>query len=160
MTLTSGLCKLAQVFIQRLKCFSCAENVPVPDQLRTPAGIKQVKTVLRDKFAKSRGLQLHCIKLACRWPDHRSPYADLLGWLTTLGDVEALGYQWQGQKDKSHNADRLLKQVSKLHLMHHCNPACNSTRKHNRLSMHLNENCMQEIGPAWFQTSIYLSAGC
>lgn len=105
-----------QVSTPRLKRFSCAENVPVPDQLRTPAGIKQVKTVLRDKFAKSRELQLHCIKLACRWPDHRSPYADLLGWLTTLGDVEALGYQWQGQKDKSHNADRLLKQVSKLHL--------------------------------------------
>ncbi len=89
----------------------CAENVPVPDQLRNPAGIKQLKTALRDKFAKSRALQLHCIKLACRWPDHSSPYADLLGWLTTLGDVEALGYQWQGQKDKSHNADRLLKQV-------------------------------------------------
>ncbi|KAA6421238.1 MAG: hypothetical protein FRX49_08937 [Trebouxia sp. A1-2] len=85
------------------------ENVPVPDQLRNPPGIKQLKTALKDKFAKSRALQLHCIKLACRWPDHSSPYADLLGWLTTLGDVEALGYQWQGQKDKSHNADRLLK---------------------------------------------------
>ena len=52
------------------------------------------------------------MKLACRWPDYRSSYADLLGLLTTLGDVEALGYQWQGQKDKTHNADRLLKQVS------------------------------------------------
>ena len=51
------------------------------------------------------------MKLACRWPDYRSPYADLLGLLTTLGDVEALGFQWQGQKDKTHNADRLLKQV-------------------------------------------------
>lgn len=90
----------------------CAENVPVPEQLRNPAGIKQLKGILKDKFAKSRELQLHCIKLACRWPDHRSPYADLLGWLTTLGDIEALGYQWQGQKDKSHNADRLLKQAS------------------------------------------------
>lgn len=110
-TFETGLCTCAQK-LQRLNHFSCAENVPVPDQLRTPAGIKQVKTVLRDKFAKSRELQLHCIKLACRWPDHRSPYADLLGWLTTLGDVEALGYQWQGQKDKSHNADRLLKQVN------------------------------------------------
>lgn len=87
--------------------------MPVPDQLRNPPGIKQLKTALKDKFAKSRALQLHCIKLACRWPDHSSPYADLLGWLTTLGDVEALGYQWQGQKDKSHNADRLLKPVSR-----------------------------------------------
>lgn len=51
------------------------------------------------------------MKLACRWPDYRSPYADWLGLLTTLGDVETLGYQWQGQKDKTHNADRLLKQV-------------------------------------------------
>ncbi len=96
----------------------CAENVPVPEQLRKPAGIKQLKTLLSDKFAKSRELQLHCIKLACRWPDHRSPYADLLGWLTTLGDVEALGYQWQGQKDKSYNADRLLKQAGFLGVMH------------------------------------------
>ena len=96
---------------------ACAENVPVPEQLRSPTGIKQLKSLLKDKFAKSRDLQLHCIKLACRWPDHRSPYGDLLGWLTTLGDVEALGYQWQGQKDKSHNADRLLKQVRALGLL-------------------------------------------
>ena len=89
-----------------------AENVPIPEQLRDPAGVKQLKELLRDKFARARNLQLHCIKLACRWPDWRSPYANLLGWLTTLGDVEALGYQWQGQKDKIHNADRLLKQVS------------------------------------------------
>ena len=89
-----------------------AENVPVPEQLRDPSGIKQLKDLLKDRFAKTRSLQLHCIKLACRWPDCRSPYANLLGWLTTLGDVEALGYQWQGQKDKIHNADRLLKQAS------------------------------------------------
>lgn len=88
-----------------------AENVPIPEQLRDPAGVKRLKELLRDKFAKARNLQLHCIKLACRWPDWRSPYANLLGWLTTLGDIEALGYQWQGQKDKIHNADRLLKQV-------------------------------------------------
>ncbi len=89
-----------------------AENVPVPEQLRDPSGIKQLKDLLKHRFAKTRSLQLHCIKLACRWPDCRSPYANLLGWLTTLGDVEALGYQWQGQKDKIHNADRLLKQAS------------------------------------------------
>ncbi|DBA66805.1 TPA: hypothetical protein ACH3X2_001945 [Trebouxia sp. C0005] len=88
------------------------ENVPVPEQLRDPSGIKQLKDLLKDRFAKTRSLQLHCIKLACRWPDCRSPYANLLGWLTTLGDVEALGYQWQGQKDKIHNADRLLKQAA------------------------------------------------
>ncbi|KAL0044763.1 hypothetical protein WJX82_008656 [Trebouxia sp. C0006] len=88
------------------------ENVPVPEQLRDPSGIKQLKDLLKDRFAKTRSLQLHCIKLACRWPDCRSPYATLLGWLTTLGDVEALGYQWQGQKDKIHNADRLLKQAA------------------------------------------------
>lgn len=87
------------------------ENVPVPEQLRDPSGIKQLKDLLKDRFARTRSLQLHCIKLACRWPDCRSPYANLLGWLTTLGDVEALGYQWQGQKDKIHNADRLLKQA-------------------------------------------------
>lgn len=86
--------------------------MPVPEQLRDPAGIKQLTELLKDSFAKSRSLQLHCIKLACRWPDHRAPYANLLGLLTTLGDVEALGYQWQGQKDKIHNADRLLKQAS------------------------------------------------
>jgi hypothetical protein len=38
----------------------------------------------------------------------------LLGSLTTLGDVEALSYQWQGHADKVHNADRMLKRV-KLH---------------------------------------------
>lgn len=90
----------------------CAENVPIPDQLRTPAGIKNLRELLKDKFGKARQHQLHCMKLACHWPDYRSPYAELLGLLTTLGDVEALGYQWQGQKDKTHNADRLLKQVS------------------------------------------------
>ncbi|KAL3158692.1 hypothetical protein ABBQ32_011433 [Trebouxia sp. C0010 RCD-2024] len=88
------------------------ENVPIPEQLRDPIGVKQLKELLKDRFAKARNLQLHCIKLACRWPDWRSPYANLLGWLTTLGDVEALGYQWQGQKDKTHNADRLLKQAA------------------------------------------------
>lgn len=88
--------------------------MPIPDQLRDPAGVKKLKELLKDKFGKSRQHQLHCMKLACRWPDYRSPYADLLGLLTTLGDVEALGFQWQGQKDKMHNADRLLKQVSFL----------------------------------------------
>ena len=93
--------------LQRKLCY--AENVPVPEQLRSPTGVKLLKALLKDKFARSRDMQLHCIKLACRWADHRSPYAELLGWLTTLGDVEGLGYQWQGLKDKSHNADRLLK---------------------------------------------------
>ena len=101
-----------------------AENVPVPEQLRDPSGIKQLKDLLKDCFAKSRDLQLHCIKLACRWPDCRSPYANLLGWLTTLGDVEALGYQWQGQKDKIHNADRLLKQVN---ISTQCSLMCDTT---------------------------------
>ena len=98
-----------------------AENVPIPEQLRDPAGVKRLKELLRKKFARARNLQLHCIKLACRWPDWRSPYANLLGWLTTLGDVEALGYQWQGQKDKIHNADRLLKQVKMPAVCHATN---------------------------------------
>lgn len=88
-----------------------AENVPIPNELRSTSGVKQLKELLKHQFCKTRQHQLYCMKLACRWPDHRSPYADLLGLLTTLGDVEALGYQWQGKRDKTHNADRLLKQV-------------------------------------------------
>ena len=89
-----------------------ADTVSIPDQLRDPAGTKKLKELLRNSFARSRRLQLHCIKLACCWPDHKTPYANLLGNLVTSGDVEALGYQWQGQADKAQTANKLLKQAS------------------------------------------------
>ncbi len=79
-----------------------AENVAVPEQLRDATGIKQLTQLLKEEFANKLGKELYSIKLA---------YADLLGSLTTLGDVEALSYQWQGRADKVHNADRMLKRV-------------------------------------------------
>lgn len=88
-----------------------AENVAVPEQLRDATGIKQLTQLLKEEFANKLGKELYSIKLACHWSHHRSPYADLLGSLTTLGDVEALSYQWQGHADKVHNADRMLKRV-------------------------------------------------
>lgn len=88
------------------------ENVAVPDQLRTPAGVKQLTQLLKDKFATERHKELYSIKLACHWSHPRAPYSDLLGSLTTLGDVEALSHQWQGHGgDKVHNADRMLRRV-------------------------------------------------
>ena len=71
---------------------------------------------LKTEFATSRGKELYSIKLACHWSHRTAPYSDLLGSLTTLGDVEALSYQWQGHADKVHNADRMLKRVCFLHL--------------------------------------------
>ena len=88
-----------------------AENVAVPEQLRNGEGIKRLTQLLKQQFATNRHKELHCIKLACHWSHQRSPYADLLGSLTTLGDVEALSYQWQGHADKVHNADRMLRRV-------------------------------------------------
>lgn len=76
------------------------------------AGIKKLRDLLKRNFAKSRRLQLHCMKLACCWPDHRTPYADLLGMLVSLGDVEALGYQFPGQNDMLQSSNKLLKQAS------------------------------------------------
>ena len=93
-----------------------AENVPVPSQLWDIAGIKKLRDLFKNSFAKSRRLQLHCIKLACCWPDHRSAYADLLGKLVSLGDVEALAYQYPGQDDMLQVSNKLLKQVSLLFL--------------------------------------------
>lgn len=91
-----------------------AENVPVPSQLWDNGGIKKLRDLFKNSFAKSRRLQLHCIKLACCWPDHRSAYADLLGKLVLLGDVEALAYQYPGQEDMLQVSNKLLKQVSLL----------------------------------------------
>ncbi len=88
-----------------------AENVAVPEQLRNARGIQALTAELKQQFATSRGKELHCIKLACHWSHPRSSYSDLLGSLTTLGDVEALSYQWQGHADKTHSADRMLKRV-------------------------------------------------
>lgn len=89
-----------------------AESVPVPDQLRNPDGVTKLRQLLKDEFGISRQHQLHCLKLACRWPDYRTAYADLLGVLTAFKDVEALGCQWQGQKNNIHNPDRVPNQVS------------------------------------------------
>lgn len=75
--------------------------------------------LLRDFFATSRQKQLHCIKFASKWPDHRSAYADLLGTLTQLGDMEALTYHWQGKPDKNHNADHMLIRVCRQLLNNH-----------------------------------------
>ena len=94
-----------------------AENVPVPGQLWDIAGIKKIKDLFKTSFAKSRRLQLHCVKLACCWPDHRSAYADLLGNLVSLGDVEALAYQYPGQQDMLQVSNKLLKQVSLLFML-------------------------------------------
>ena len=88
-----------------------AENVAVPEELRSAAGVQELTKVLKDTFATARSKELYSIKLACRWSHPRTPYSDLLGYLTTLGDVEALSYQWQGHADKVHNADRMLRRV-------------------------------------------------
>ncbi|KAL0055562.1 hypothetical protein WJX82_001912 [Trebouxia sp. C0006] len=88
------------------------ENVAVPEQLRNARGIQALTAELKQQFATSRGKELHCIKLACHWSHPRSSYSDLLGSLTTLGDVEALSYQWQGHADKTHSADRMLKRAA------------------------------------------------
>ena len=93
------------------ECFS-AENVAVPEELRHAAGVQLLTETLKAEFATKLNKELHCIKLACRWSHPQSPYSDLLGSLTTLGDVEALSYQWQGHPgDKVHNADRMLRRV-------------------------------------------------
>lgn len=87
------------------------ENVPIPKELWDTAGIVKLTDLLRDFFATSRQKQLHCIKFATNWPDYRSAYADLLGTLTQVGDMEALTYHWQGKADKNHNADHMLMRV-------------------------------------------------
>ena len=93
---------------------SPAENVPIPSQLQDTNGIKALRKVLQQEFAESRDKQLYCIKFACWWPDYTSKYADLLGNLTLLADMEAVTYHWQGKPDKNHNADEMLMQVQKM----------------------------------------------
>ncbi|KAL3130379.1 hypothetical protein ABBQ38_008204 [Trebouxia sp. C0009 RCD-2024] len=89
------------------------ENVAVPDELRSADRVRELTDLLKTKFAIERGKELYCIKLACHWSHPKAPYSDLLGTLTTLGDVEALSYQWQGHGgDKIHNADRMLRRAS------------------------------------------------
>ena len=105
-SLRSYLCWTKTAF-----CNTFAENVAVPEQLRNARGIQALTAELKQQFATSRGKELHCIKLACHWSHPRSSYSDLLGSLTTLGDVEALSYQWQGHADKTHSADRMLKRI-------------------------------------------------
>lgn len=96
-----------------------AENVPIPTELRDANGIKALTVRLKDFFAKSRQKHLHCIKFACAWPDYRSQYADLLGNLTLLGDMEAIAYQWQGRPHKNHNADLMLIRVQTTSYLQH-----------------------------------------
>ena len=75
-------------------------------------GVQLLTNLLKDKFAVEKRKELYSIKLACHWSHPKAPYSDLLGNLTTLGDVEALSYQWQGYGgDKIHNADRMLRRV-------------------------------------------------
>lgn len=87
------------------------KTVAVPEELRSAPGVQALTSVLKETFATARNKLLYSIKLACRWGHPRTPYSDLLGYLTTLGDVEALSYQWQGHADKVHNADRMLRRV-------------------------------------------------
>ena len=86
-----------------------AENVPVPHHLQNCNGVRRLRQLLEHEFAKSRRHQLYCIKFAC----HTAVNPGLLGLLTTVGDMEALVYQRQGKQDKTQNAARLLKQVSR-----------------------------------------------
>ncbi|KAL0028646.1 hypothetical protein WJX79_007831 [Trebouxia sp. C0005] len=101
------------------------ENVAVPEELRHAAGVQLLTETLKAEFATKLNKELHCIKLACRWSHPQSPYSDLLGSLTTLGDVEALSYQWQGHPgDKVHNADRMLRRAADrfMHMMERKGP--------------------------------------
>lgn len=109
------------VAIIRNRARTPAENVPIPTELRDANGdgIKALTVFLKDFFAKSRQKHLHCIKFACAWPDYRSQYADLLGNLTLLGDMEAIAYQWQGRPHKNHNADFMLIRVQTTSYLQH-----------------------------------------
>ncbi|KAL3130391.1 hypothetical protein ABBQ38_008216 [Trebouxia sp. C0009 RCD-2024] len=89
------------------------EKVGVPEELRSADRVRALTDLLKTKFATERGNELYCITLACHWCHPNAPDSDLFGSLTTVGDVEALSYQWQEhRRDKNHNADRMLRRAS------------------------------------------------
>ena len=91
--------------------FLCAVNVPLPDQLKGPDGLHRVYDLLVDKFATSRGYDLHCVKLACGWLGETSRVAKQLAPLMKLGHLEALTVVHRGRERKASTTERLLRQV-------------------------------------------------
>lgn len=89
----------------------CAADVPLPDQLKGPDGLHKVYDLLVDKFATSRGYDLHCVKLACGWLGETTRAIKQLAPLMKLGHLEALTVVHRGRERGASTTDRLLRQV-------------------------------------------------
>ena len=74
---------------QSRESVSRAADVPVPDQLKGPNGVKKLYDLLTWEFATSRNHDLHCMKIASCWSGNTAS-VNQLGALTTLSNVEAL----------------------------------------------------------------------
>ena len=97
---------------QSRKDVSRAADVPVPDQLKGPDGLKKLYDLLLREFATSRNRCLHCMKIASCWSSNTSS-ANQLGALITLSNVEALTIAQHAGESRAASGDKLLMQVGR-----------------------------------------------